>query len=115
MADLTLPVARNLSQDIAKTILDQLGGHRFVVITGARNLTSHLNALSFRLPTGSTKNKANYVKITLNGEDTYDIEFQAVRRYRATVTGHLAGIYADQLQEVFTAETGLGMSPGGAQ
>jgi hypothetical protein len=56
---------------IASNIIMQLGGFsRLQVMLGAYNFVDLKNGLSFKI-----KNpKANYIKITLNGKDLYDIE-----------------------------------------
>lgn len=89
---------------VAQTILQQLGGKVFTKMTGAHTLTAHANALSFRLPM-ATRNKANYVKVTLNAMDTYDVEFLSTRS--KSVKGYYEGIYADKLRGLFEDETGL--------
>lgn len=110
---------------VATTILEQLGGRKFIVMTGAKNLTAHSHtagspdtALSFRLPSGFASSGINYVKITLNGLDLYDVEFSRIGRKRqgrmpAVTRIHTeTGIYADQLREVFRLHTGLHTSLG---
>ena len=57
---------------IAKTILEQLGGNKFVVMTGAKNFVDCGDALSMRI--GRNKTSSNYLKITLNSMDTYDMK-----------------------------------------
>lgn len=95
----------------AHTILTQLGGSKFLAMTGAKQLTDRGQALSFRLPM-KTRNKANYVVISLNDLDTYDVEFRSLRGDNSAVKGYFEGIYADQLQTLFTQETGLETSLG---
>jgi hypothetical protein len=99
----------NIEPNIAQTILQQLGGHRFVVMTGAKNLSDTGNGLSFRLPGsgGFTKNGINYVKITLDPSDTYSMEFGKIRGTTYKIIHSTNDIYEDQLQEVFQRETGL--------
>lgn len=99
---------------VAKTILEQLGGRKFTVMTGAKNFVGSENALSFRLPGGGgfTKRGINAVRIALNGGDTYDVTFSRVRAGKVTVLTTLEDIYADQLREVFTRETGLAVGLG---
>ena len=55
------------------------------------------------------KNKANYLKITLNEMDTYTVEFQKVNYSKFTVNDVAAfeNVYCDQLQKVFTSITGM--------
>lgn len=94
---------------IAQTILEQLGGSRFLAMTGAKNLLDHGKALSFRLPGGAgfTRNGINYVKITLNADDLYDLEFGRVRGSGYWVISSLSGVYCDTLRDVFRQATGL--------
>jgi hypothetical protein len=95
----------------AQEILKQLGGHKFVVMTGANNL--HYDSdrdsgnLSFRFP-GSKR--ANFCEIVVNAFETYDVTFLKIRGTQIkTVETHegLEGIYNDMLQDVFTRATGL--------
>jgi hypothetical protein len=92
---------------IAQTIIDQLGGNRFIAMTGANRFYAFADGVSFRIPTRSAKNGINSCTITLTPDDLYDVEFGTVRamKYKAKSTSE--GIYCDQLQELFTAETGL--------
>lgn len=92
---------------VSKTILQQLGGNRFVAMTGARNLTGHKNALSFRIPGNMTKKGINWVKITLNPMDTYDLEFGRIRGMRYHCVDRIDGIYDDMLPDSFRRVTGL--------
>lgn len=98
-----------MQNEIARTILAQLGGNRFLAMTGARNLVAHTAALSFKLPRGFAGNKASHVKITLDPTDTYTVEFLAwnARKMEMRTISSTPGAYAEDLQRVFTAETGL--------
>lgn len=99
--------------NVAETILQQLGGRRFIVMTGAKNFLSHgaENALSFRLPGIMTKRRINFVKITLVN-DLYNIVFGQIRGTTYTVIDTVEGVYVDNLREVFTDKTGLDTSLG---
>lgn len=92
---------------VAKTILEQLGGRRFVVMTGSKDFVGSNNSLTMRL----TKNKsgANKLRITLTPADTYTMEFMKFSPKHLTVTTVTTreGVYCDNLQEVFTDVTGL--------
>ena len=98
-----------MTAEVANTILEQLGGHKFRVMTGARNFVATPNSLSFQLPGGGgfCKDSINFVRITLTPADEYDIEFARNRAGRPTIVHHSKGIYCDQLQEIFTKYTGL--------
>ncbi len=93
--------------NIAQTILAQLGGNRFIAMTGAKDLGWADNYLRFKLPRGAKKG-INYVKITLTGDDLYDVQFMKLLGVKTPVeVANHTGIYADQLKEIFTDETGL--------
>jgi hypothetical protein len=94
---------------IAVTILKQLGGNKFITITGAKNLLSHGSALSFKLPSTPhyVKDGINYVKISLNVMDTYDIEFGKIRGHSYKIITTTENVYCDDLQRIFTETTGL--------
>jgi len=93
---------------VAKTILQQLGGNKFITMTGAKNFVSSENTLAFKFP---NKSGANSCQITLNSLDLYDIKFVRIRNKQGIpqfkTTAEHNGIYADQLQSIFTQETGL--------
>ena len=91
---------------IAETILVQLGGTKFLAMTGAKNLVALEDGLMFMLPRG-TKNKANKVRITLDRYDTYQVEFMKIRGVDLKTISTHKNIYCDMLQELFTRETGL--------
>lgn len=58
---------------IATTIYNQLGGHKFVAMTGAKNMVSIENGIRFNI--GQNGSKANTVKVTLEFDDTYTMQF----------------------------------------
>jgi hypothetical protein len=98
---------------VATTILAQLGGNHFRVMTGAKNFIGGENDLSFRLPgSGFAKDGINHVRITLTPLDLYDIEFSRVRGRSVKMLHRETGIYFDQLREVFRLHTGLHTSLG---
>lgn len=87
---------------IANTTLEQLGGNRFVAMTGAKNINyDHSGTLTFKLPIG----KAGAVRIELTPEDLYRITFFKRRSFR--VSSVHSGIYCDMLREIFESATGL--------
>lgn len=94
---------------VATTILYQLGGKRFTAMTGAKNYMGDNNSLSFSLPGSSTKGGINKVRITLNSDDLYDIEFMKFKRKTLScdVVKKVDNIYVDMLEEVFEDTTGL--------
>jgi hypothetical protein len=96
---------------VAKTILDQLGGNRFVRMTGASNFVGSDNALVMKLKSRGpcrTKNGASHLSITLNSMDTYDVKFVKYnRKLDQIVVSQHDGIYCDMLANTFETETGL--------
>lgn len=100
-----------MSNQVAQTILQQLGGNKFLAMIGAKNLCSHgaENALSFRLSSVMTsgKNKCNHVKITLNGNDLYDVTFSKIFKMTVKEISSFSDVYAENLVELFESETVL--------
>ena len=95
-----------MNTDIAITILQQLGGNRFIAMTGAKNLVNHGDALSFKFPKPRDR-RVNYCKVTLSADDTYSVEFGYIRGLKYQPDEPIQGVYNDQLQPIFTDKTGL--------
>lgn len=125
------------NQQIANTILQQLGGNKFVAMTGAKQFVAIENGIRFRI--GRNATRTNMMRITLRGDDTYKMEFiyiktlanpytllmkyigrgmdpmEAERKIKqqtdssrqVQVLKEYDGIYCDQLQELFTDYTKL--------
>ena len=96
------------TMEIAKEILNQLGGNKFIAMTGAKNLASGDKALSFKIMRNSKR--ITHVKIYLNSMDTYDVTFYSIRDTKIKNQYTLLGIYGDMLQSTFTKYTGLDTS-----
>lgn len=92
---------------IAETILEQLGGRKFCVMTGAKHLMSYDNGLQIKLPSNFATDGINVVRISLTPSDEYSIEFGKLCGLNYKVLRTVDGIYCDMLQEVFTRYTGL--------
>jgi hypothetical protein len=96
---------------IAETILAQLGGKRFALMTGSKKFMSMGDGLRMNLAKNASG--ANRCRITLTPADTYDIVFykQTLSKKTFDVTikeiAQYEGIYFDQLQDTFTTVTGL--------
>lgn len=91
---------------VAQTILEQLGGNKFVVMTGSKNFIAGENYLRMNLT--RNKAKAKWLKITLNGNDLYDMDFfTADKEFNLTTKVKFEDVYFDQLQNLFTQATGL--------
>ena len=101
------------NQQIASTIIDQLGGHKFLAMTGANSLVAGERNVFMRLPRNLTKNRITGVRITLNYADTYDVATCVQKgspTFEVTWPVTVGGVYADNLREVFTHLTGLDTS-----
>ena len=99
--------------ETAQTILAQLGGRRFIVMTGAKHLAGDDTGLQFSLPGGGfCRDGINKVRITLNSMDLYDVDYYRIRGTRAVVVAESRGLYADMLADDFTEKTGLAVSLG---
>lgn len=90
---------------VATTILNQLGGNRFIAMTGSKKFVSIENGLQFRIP-----GKVNSCRIVLDDSDTYTVEFFKIRGVNVKSVYELSGVYADMLQSIFTSQTGLDTS-----
>lgn len=104
---------------VARTILQQLGGREFLMMTGSKNLVYDETSLRMRL--AHNHSGANILKLTLRWDDLYDMVFiyhrapsyqvkdgkvherkevlREIKRYE--------GVYCDTLCSLFTEVTGL--------
>ena len=93
-----------MTKQVAITILEQLGGNKFIAMTGAKNFSHSENTLSFRIP---RQRKISAVRITLEDDDTYTMEFISIHGIKMTTINTEKNVYFDELQNIFTANTGL--------
>jgi hypothetical protein len=100
--------------EVANEILNQLGGRRFMVMTGAKNFVGSENSLSFKLPSKPhyVKDGINAVRITLTPADDYTVEFLKIRKFNVQTVAVVDQIYNDTLRQCFTNRTGLETSMG---
>lgn len=97
-----------MSKHIAVEILNQLGGNKFIVMTGAKSFVwLEKGGLIFKLPSNFASNGINLVKIELDPSDTYNMEFYKSRGVSVKGIASYEMIYCDQLQDIFTEATGL--------
>jgi len=91
---------------VAETILSQLGGNKFRVMTGAKNFLDHGDALSMKI--GRNSSNSNYLKVSLNSMDLYDVHFSKVtRKFEEKSVKEYNDVYADSLVEIFESHTGM--------
>lgn len=93
---------------VAKTILQQLGGSHFRVMTGARNFVGSDDSLMFDLPPCDFKLKdIDRVRITLTPMDVYEVAFCTRKGGQLAVVETVEDVYCDTLRDVFERVTGL--------
>lgn len=95
------------NQEIAQIILEQLGGRRFLGMTGAKDLVAVERGLRMRLPSNLTKQRITHFTVTLNGNDTYKVEAHKVRGIQSKEMARVDECYCDQLRDAFEDMTGL--------
>ena len=94
------------SGDVAHVIWEQLGGNKFRMMTGAKNLLNLGDGIAMKL--GRNSSNSNYLKITLNSMDTYDMKFcKLTRKFEEKSITEYKNVYNDMLQDQFTAHTGM--------
>lgn len=92
---------------VAQTILQQLGGaNRLNAMTGAYNFYDIGDGLSFKIK----NQRANYIKIKLNGMDLYDVEVGRIRGNTYKVVAEQDNLYFDQLKPFIEKATGMYLS-----
>ena len=94
------------SGDVARIIWEQLGGNKFRVMTGAKNLLNLGDGLAMKL--GRNSSNSNYLKITLNSMDTYDMTFaKLTKKGELKSVSEYKNVYNDLMRGTFTAHTGM--------
>lgn len=91
----------------ANTIGRQLGGHnRLKAMIGANSFGYNDEKVELRFKFKGNPN-TNFVKITLNGKDLYDLTFYKLTRWDLEEVKEVNDIYAEDLIEVFEQATKL--------
>lgn len=93
----------------AGMILKQLGGNKFIAMTGAKNFVRNdaKQKLSFKIGRGAREG-INVIHVTLTPADVYEMEFVKMRGVsEPVVVRNVTDVYADALQETFTEVTGM--------
>jgi hypothetical protein len=86
---------------VARSILDQLGGARFVAMTGARELVGSADSLTFKI--GVNPKRVSQVRVTLTSADLYSVTFFRVGKAPQIESD----VYSNMLEAVFSERTGL--------
>ena len=105
MTTATQRFTKEEQKEIAATILQQLGGNKFLVMTGAKDLAFFDGGLQFKI--GRNGSKANIVSIELTPADLYKVTFFQFRKMELKELKVVDGVFFDMLQEIFTDYTGL--------
>jgi hypothetical protein len=93
---------------ISQNIYQQLGGNKFMAMTGAKNLiwSNSTNTLSMHLPRNNAK--AQRLCITYNSSsDLYTMTFTRSSKNSEVVTAEFDNVYGDQMGKIFAKTTGL--------
>jgi len=104
LSSLQESVNERMDKRQAGEMLKQLGGNKFIAMTGAKNFAVGPKGASFKI--GRNSKNVNYVRIDLKN-DLYDMEFIQMRAGKLKVKSKVKQIYADQLQQMFTKHTGM--------
>ena len=97
-------------QQIAQTILLQLGGgsNRIKAMLGAYDFSCLEKGVSFRF---KMCRKTNYLEISLNGWDLYDLKFGKIKETKLgpkfEIVEEFKDAYAEDLSQIFESVTGL--------
>jgi hypothetical protein len=101
-------MGREAMTAVAKTILEQMGGSRFVAMTGAKYLVGDQHSLRWKL--ARPVSKVTHVCVVLQPDDTYRMIMWQVGKggdWSMRVIETFEHLHASDLQTTFTAFTGL--------
>jgi hypothetical protein len=90
-----------------KQTLQQLGGNRFIAMTGAKNLAVDKSKNELHMKIMRNSKGISHVRIRLTSLDLYDMEFLQVRAGKIKIKSKEKGVYGDQLGKMFKKNTGL--------
>lgn len=107
-------------ENVGSIILSQLGGGRFVAMTGSKNFTWNEKTSTLSMKLSKNASKANYLEIHYNyGMDWYKMSFikmtggklnKKTFEYiplKKDIVKEYDGVYCDMLEELFTEVTGM--------
>ena len=87
-------VDEGMTKQQADITLKQLGGNKFIAMTGAKQFSFGKQGLGFRI--GKNSKSINYVRVDLKSNDLYDMEFIRIRGTKIKVVKKVTGVYNDQ-------------------
>jgi hypothetical protein len=92
--------------EVARTILQQLGGSHFIAMTGAKLVFCTKNGLTVTVPKNVTC--TNRFEVRLNDSDLYDLWFYQVQKNgKIKLVKSYRDVFFDDLQDLYTETTGL--------
>ncbi len=103
-------------QQIASTIISQIGGRKAFFMLGAKQVTSHKidgqirGGLTFRI--GRNHRSISHIEILLNASDYYDMQFLRVsngrkRGFVRKVVSEFHDVDFEMLPEIIREQTGM--------
>lgn len=97
-----------MTNNVANVILAQLGGSRFVAMTGSKDFVGSDRSLRFKVGRGA-KNGITHVVVKLKADDTYSVEASkfSPRSLQIKVVDTRDMVQAEGLPAVFSAITGM--------
>ena len=105
--DMSLFESINEARLDPKQLLQQLGGNRFIMMVGAKNLVVDKSKNELHMKIGRNSKGVSHVRIRLSSMDLYDMEFLQVRAGKIKIKSKEKGVYADQLGKMFKKNTGM--------
>jgi hypothetical protein len=88
----------------AGELIKQLGGGRFIAMTGAKDFVVGPKGATFKI--GRNSKSISHVRIDLEN-DLYNVEFIRVSGTKITVVKNFKHVHVDQLRDLFGKHTGL--------
>lgn len=93
---------------IPEIILKQLGGNKFIAMTGMKNAVGSNNGLTVILP--RAKDGITHIEIKLKSNDLYMVKFGKIVKYEYKVLHEHDDVYSDSLKGLISDKTGLLLS-----
>jgi hypothetical protein len=94
------------ASEVGKTILEQMGGtNRLKAMLGVNYLKFFPDGVEFAWP-NKERSKGNLVRITLDPDDTYKVEFFNHSMSGRKPVRRIEGVYNDMLVNIFEKQTG---------
>ena len=94
-----------MNQKQALTVIKQLGGNGFKVMTGAKYFINGPDGLSFMI--GQNCHRINGVRIQLELTDVYTVEFLRMNKKGVTIVSKHENVYCSELRKLFEEHTGM--------